>query len=190
MFAIIMAGGSGTRLWPLSRRRTPKQLLALTGDTSLLQQTVARLGAILKPHDIYVITSQAHVRPTQRRCGGRAASCRGHASIPPDRRERVGKQGPEFFPSPCFTAEQRISHAAGDARGGATGIAAVVGATSGKRVARGHIGDDLHIESEGILDVFDGGCYGHDCLSSLPDRFLLIRPETVMPQRSKHEPVV
>jgi mannose-1-phosphate guanylyltransferase len=65
MFAIVMAGGSGTRLWPLSRRRSPKQLLALTGDTSLLQQTVARLGGLLKAQDIYVITSQAHVRATQ-----------------------------------------------------------------------------------------------------------------------------
>ncbi|MDQ2933784.1 MAG: sugar phosphate nucleotidyltransferase [Chloroflexota bacterium] len=65
MFAVIMAGGSGTRLWPLSRRRSPKQLLALTGETSLLQQSVARIGALLKPHDIYVITSQAHVRATQ-----------------------------------------------------------------------------------------------------------------------------
>ncbi|HUH17241.1 MAG TPA: sugar phosphate nucleotidyltransferase [Methylomirabilota bacterium] len=65
MFAIVMAGGAGTRLWPLSRRKTPKQLLALTGDTSLLQQSVARLGALLKPHDIYVITGQSHVRATQ-----------------------------------------------------------------------------------------------------------------------------
>jgi len=65
MFAIVMAGGAGTRLWPLSRRGTPKQLLALTGETSLLQQTVARLGSLLRPHDIYVITSQAHVRATQ-----------------------------------------------------------------------------------------------------------------------------
>ncbi len=65
MFAIVMAGGAGTRLWPLSRRRNPKQLLNLTGDTSLLQQTVARLGGLLRPHDIYVITSQAHVRATQ-----------------------------------------------------------------------------------------------------------------------------
>lgn len=65
MFAIVMAGGSGTRLWPLSRRGSPKQLLALTGETSLLQQTVARLGDLLPPHDIYVITSQAHVRVTQ-----------------------------------------------------------------------------------------------------------------------------
>jgi mannose-1-phosphate guanylyltransferase len=61
----VMAGGSGTRLWPLSRRGSPKQLLALTGETSLLQQTVARLGNLLPPHDIYVITSQAHVRATQ-----------------------------------------------------------------------------------------------------------------------------
>ena len=64
MFAVIMAGGSGTRLWPLSRRRTPKQLLQLVGDTSLLQQTAARLGRILEPADIYVITSNAHVRAT------------------------------------------------------------------------------------------------------------------------------
>lgn len=64
MFAIVMAGGSGTRLWPLSRRRTPKQLLPLTGETSLLQQTVARLGPLVEPRDIYVITSQAHVRET------------------------------------------------------------------------------------------------------------------------------
>ena len=65
MFAIVMAGGAGTRLWPLSRRETPKQLLALTGDTSLLQQSVARLGAVLKPQDIYVITSDSHVRATR-----------------------------------------------------------------------------------------------------------------------------
>jgi mannose-1-phosphate guanylyltransferase len=65
MYAVIMAGGAGTRLWPLSRRGTPKQLLALTGETSLLQQAVARLDPLLRPHDIYVITSQAHVRATQ-----------------------------------------------------------------------------------------------------------------------------
>ena len=65
MYAVIMAGGAGTRLWPLSRRGTPKQLLALTGETTLLQQTVARLDPLLRPHDIFVITSQAHVRATQ-----------------------------------------------------------------------------------------------------------------------------
>ena len=65
MFAIIMAGGAGTRLWPLSRRRAPKQLMRLIGDTSLLQQTAARVGRVVAPHDVYVITSAAHVRATQ-----------------------------------------------------------------------------------------------------------------------------
>lgn len=66
MYALVMAGGSGTRLWPLSRRRTPKQLLPLTGDMSLLQQTVSRLEPLLRPHDIYVITAESHVHATQR----------------------------------------------------------------------------------------------------------------------------
>ena len=66
MYALVMAGGSGTRLWPLSRRKTPKQLLPLTGEASLLQQTVTRLEPLLQPHDIYVITAESHVRATQR----------------------------------------------------------------------------------------------------------------------------
>ena len=42
-YAIILCGGSGTRLWPLSRTLRPKQLLALNGEQTLLQQTAARL---------------------------------------------------------------------------------------------------------------------------------------------------
>ncbi|MCK5340558.1 MAG: mannose-1-phosphate guanylyltransferase, partial [Desulfobulbaceae bacterium] len=43
---VILSGGSGTRLWPLSRELYPKQLLALAGDQTLLQQTVARLDGL------------------------------------------------------------------------------------------------------------------------------------------------
>ena len=43
---VILAGGSGTRLWPLSNERYPKQFLRLTGETSLLQQTLSRLGGL------------------------------------------------------------------------------------------------------------------------------------------------
>jgi mannose-1-phosphate guanylyltransferase len=65
MYAIVLAGGSGTRLWPLSRRRTPKQLLSLTGETSLLQQTIARLLPMFPVHDIYVVTAEAFARQTR-----------------------------------------------------------------------------------------------------------------------------
>lgn len=57
MKAVILAGGSGTRLWPLSRRNYPKQFLKLNGDKSLLQQTVERLSCTVKFEDIIVITN-------------------------------------------------------------------------------------------------------------------------------------
>ena len=47
LHAIIMAGGSGTRFWPKSRRDRPKQLLRLTGDATMLQQTVARIEPLV-----------------------------------------------------------------------------------------------------------------------------------------------
>jgi len=59
-FAIVMAGGSGTRFWPLSTAARPKQLLPLAGgDESLLQATVRRATAVVSPKDVLVVTSQA-----------------------------------------------------------------------------------------------------------------------------------
>jgi mannose-1-phosphate guanylyltransferase len=58
MQAIVLAGGSGTRFWPLSRRRRPKQLLALEGERSLLQRTVDRLDGLCAPSDVWVCTTQ------------------------------------------------------------------------------------------------------------------------------------
>ena len=46
---VIMAGGSGTRLWPLSRAGFPKQFLVLSGDNSLFQQAAQRLAALAAP---------------------------------------------------------------------------------------------------------------------------------------------
>lgn len=57
MKAIILAGGSGTRLWPLSRKNYPKQFLKLNGDRSLLQQTVERLLRAMPAEDIILMTN-------------------------------------------------------------------------------------------------------------------------------------
>jgi mannose-1-phosphate guanylyltransferase len=59
--ALIMAGGSGTRLWPLSRRMRPKQLLKLFEGASLLQHSRRRLEDLFVPENIWVITSANYV---------------------------------------------------------------------------------------------------------------------------------
>jgi mannose-1-phosphate guanylyltransferase / mannose-6-phosphate isomerase len=59
-YAIILCGGSGTRLWPLSRTMHPKQLLALNGDESLLQQTARRLLAYVDAKHLYTVTHEDH----------------------------------------------------------------------------------------------------------------------------------
>ncbi|HYU20524.1 MAG TPA: mannose-1-phosphate guanylyltransferase [Chloroflexota bacterium] len=59
-FVVILAGGSGTRLWPLSRSHRPKQLLTLAGDRSLLQNTVDRVLPLVPPERILVMTESSH----------------------------------------------------------------------------------------------------------------------------------
>jgi mannose-1-phosphate guanylyltransferase len=56
--ALILAGGSGTRFWPASRRRRPKQLLPLVGDRSLLRLTFDRLAPLVSPADVWVCTTR------------------------------------------------------------------------------------------------------------------------------------
>jgi mannose-1-phosphate guanylyltransferase len=60
-FAVIMAGGRGERFWPLSREKMPKQLLALLGKKSFLQETVERVLPIVPAKNIFVITSEAQL---------------------------------------------------------------------------------------------------------------------------------
>ena len=59
MYAVIMAGGSGTRFWPLSRRRRPKQLLSLFGDKPMIAETVDRLAGLVPPERVLVVTNEA-----------------------------------------------------------------------------------------------------------------------------------
>ncbi|MFQ5794661.1 MAG: mannose-1-phosphate guanylyltransferase [Candidatus Bipolaricaulia bacterium] len=58
VFALIMAGGSGRRLYPLSRKEFPKQFLDLTGEGTLLQNTAERLRPLIPPGQTYVVTEK------------------------------------------------------------------------------------------------------------------------------------
>ena len=59
-YAVVLAGGSGTRLWPLSRATMPKQLLALNGDESLMQQTVRRIVPLVESAQVFTVTHANH----------------------------------------------------------------------------------------------------------------------------------
>src|SRR5882724_10683394 len=58
-FVIIMAGGRGERFWPVSREKTPKQLIRLLGDKSFLQEAVARVLPLVPLKNIFIITNEA-----------------------------------------------------------------------------------------------------------------------------------
>lgn len=64
--AIILAGGSGERFWPLSTPEKPKQFLRVFGGESLIRQSVSRLKGIVKPKNVFVITSKALVAATRK----------------------------------------------------------------------------------------------------------------------------
>ena len=61
LHAVIMAGGAGTRFWPLSRDALPKQFLSLSGEQSLLRETYARLTPIVGDECVWVVSNRAHV---------------------------------------------------------------------------------------------------------------------------------
>src|SRR5438309_12112078 len=55
---VILAGGSGTRFWPRSRQSRAKQVLALDGERTMIQQTLDRLLPLASPEDVWVITNR------------------------------------------------------------------------------------------------------------------------------------
>src|ERR1041384_7149554 len=57
LYALILAGGSGERFWPLSRRARPKQLLRLVAQQTLLEQAVARLDGLVPPERLLILTN-------------------------------------------------------------------------------------------------------------------------------------
>lgn len=65
-FVVIMAGGRGERFWPLSRERTPKQLLAILGKQSFLQEAVERVLPLVPARNVFVITNTAQLAEVRR----------------------------------------------------------------------------------------------------------------------------
>lgn len=60
-YALIMAGGIGTRLWPFSRCDRPKQALRLVGERTMFEHTVDRIAPLFQPEEIFVVTGAEHV---------------------------------------------------------------------------------------------------------------------------------
>jgi mannose-1-phosphate guanylyltransferase len=63
--AVFIAGGAGTRLWPLSREARPKQFHALAGEASLMRQTVERVLPVVPASDVWVVTGERYVAQTR-----------------------------------------------------------------------------------------------------------------------------
>jgi len=86
--AVIMAGGSGTRFWPLSRRRTPKQFLPIVGDQTMVEETVRRIRPLVPKARIYTIAN-----------GGQTRILRGLLPCVPPRNFLVEPRGKNTAPS-------------------------------------------------------------------------------------------
>ncbi|MBQ8133036.1 MAG: mannose-1-phosphate guanylyltransferase [Clostridia bacterium] len=73
-YGVIMAGGGGTRFWPLSRQKTPKQLLNLSGKELMVNEAIDRLSYTADKNDIFIVTNCAQVEPMLKATSGRIQS--------------------------------------------------------------------------------------------------------------------
>ena len=95
VYPVIMAGGGGTRFWPLSRKETPKQLLNLSGKDAMINETIARLVQVADSDSIFIVTNAAQAEKMTHITAGRVpqgnilkepsarntAACVGYAAI-------------------------------------------------------------------------------------------------------------
>ncbi len=97
IYAVILAGGSGTRFWPLSRKANPKQFLSIVSKRSLLQETVERIRPLTGGSGIYFVTNRAHRRLVQQQAGAYGISAKNILSEP---------QGKNTAPAVCWAASR------------------------------------------------------------------------------------
>src|SRR5256714_15327745 len=88
--AVILAGGRGTRFWPRSRTRTPKQLLNIVGKDTMLQQTAARLKPLIPPERIWTVTNAEQAAAVRKQV---PAAARKHVLIEPLGRNTAAAMG-------------------------------------------------------------------------------------------------
>jgi mannose-1-phosphate guanylyltransferase len=68
--AVVLAGGKGTRFWPMSRARRPKQLLPVVGERTMVQATVERLAPLIPPERVWVVTGEEHAEELRQQLPG------------------------------------------------------------------------------------------------------------------------
>ena len=115
MFVVIMAGGSGTRFWPSSRKARPKQFLNLTGKGPMLVETCDRLGPLARDEEMILVLGREHLTPAQDLLKGRnvhlvsepvgrnTAPCIGLGAL---QAEHLGYRGPiAFLPADHFIGD-------------------------------------------------------------------------------------
>lgn len=117
-YGIIMAGGGGTRFWPLSRQEEPKQLLNLSGNGLMINETIDRIRTVVERENLFIVTNQAQVPKMKTATAGRilddhilsepsarnTAACIGYAAF-----EILKKYGDGImciFPSDHFIKDQ------------------------------------------------------------------------------------
>jgi len=100
LYAVIMAGGKGTRFWPRSRERMPKHLLDIVGERTIIQETLARLSPLIPPDRTLVVTGASHAEELMRQL----------PEVPPDRQPL---RGPADRQVPAHLARpERLAHPA------------------------------------------------------------------------------
>ncbi len=118
MYAVIMAGGRGTRFWPRSREKKPKHLLDIISEKTIIQETVDRIKPLITPDNILVVTGKKHARALSKQLpaipsrniiiepeGKNTAACIGLAAL--HIRKRVSDDTMVVLPSDHAIADSR-----------------------------------------------------------------------------------